>query len=100
MLADTENSIERVVGMPISGTASASSEGRSYHYLKVEKIEKKYLFFKINLLSEEEGSMGMTIYEKGESPVLKACQKHSFDSCYISSDKLRENMTLFLIINC
>ena len=46
--------VSKPIGELIHGTANSASEFRSYHYLTIEDLEKKYLFFRLNSLSNEE----------------------------------------------
>jgi hypothetical protein len=82
---------DSVIDETITGVAYKRDLGKSFHQIKIGKIEKKYLF--LTLIPDELSknlNINMTInkYEKDTNIVLGKCGTVELDGCYIRGDSI------------
>ena len=90
------------VGKPILGRGFRVDNGISYQRLQLREMAKKYFFIDFKLAEKDKWQgVSINITVDGTDKAVTQCQYNgNTDSCYIPKNYLKENMLLFLTIQC
>jgi len=90
-----------LIGEMAQGQLYKVDRYKSYHLVRVNSIDKKYLFFSLQTEEVYEGfNLSLTIYKQGTQSPLVHCEKEEVDSCYLFKDQVFLNETLFIVVDC
>jgi hypothetical protein len=85
-----------VVGQSMSGSIDIAQSNQNAHFLRLDKLERKYLFVTVDTLTPTRMSIG--VYSNETRKLIHACENTTFDSCYVSSSLLQPNSVYAILI--